>query len=547
MERNQSGMVQQGLPLAKLRVMPVPILDKRIQKRIASVVEAAGEQLDFARQLYTQAEALLLSGLGLEDWQPEEPLTYEATSSEAFAAGRLDAEHFRPKYRALRARFEDAGMDTVTMGEICPSPVNGVEIRDYCEDGIPYLRVGDMKLLDVDPGTLVYVEPSRAKDLIDKVRLEAGDVLLSRSGSLGVAGVVTESWEHSVISSHLIRVRSRIASLDPYYLALFLQSLPGRMQIEEWSNGGVQPEINQPSLKRLLIPKVEQGKQKEIRQGIEDARAARDESKSLLEKAKRAVEIAIEHGEEAAGQYLDGKAYVQSSALPAMAAHHKYFSLDALKAYLVRQKLTYEPETVNAYVSRMKREGEIFSAGRGWYSSIPEAFELDERPITELRTTIQERFPLLEFSCWSTEQINPYLHHMLGKFVVFVYVDRDAMPSVFGALRDTDHEAYLNPTRREAAKTFAIGEKTVVIRPSVGQSPVEGHVACIEKVLVDLHVELETFPLIDTDDFHEAAQTLVSSRRIELAKLITYANRRKTDWRAILQNPDAIIADEASS
>jgi len=38
----------------------------------------------------------------------------------------------------------------------------------------------------------------------------------------------------------------------------------------------------------------------------------------------------------------------------------------------------------------------------------------------------------------------------------------------------------------------------------------------MEKVLVDLSVELETFALIDPAEFQEAAQVLASSRRIEL-------------------------------
>ena len=59
---------------------------------------------------------------------------------------------------------------------------------------------------------------------------------------------------------------------------------------------------------------------------------------------------------------------------------------------------------------------------------------------------------------------------------------------------------------------------------------------------MDLHVELETFPLIERDEFREAAQAMISQRRIELAKLITYAAQRKVAWREIFMNPDAVVA-----
>lgn len=542
MMRNQSGMVQQGLSLSKVREMPIPVLSVSLQHRIASIIESAFQQLEESRNLYTQAQTLLLEELGLKDWQPKDPLSYVAKSSDAFAAERLDAEHFKPKYADLVAHCEKAGTEIRCIGDLCPYPVNGVEVREYVGEGIPYLRIGDFKLLDIENSSVVRIDRRHADEVIEKVRLCPGDVLLSRSGSLGVSGVVTDQWRDAVISSHLIRIRLQSPGWDPYYVALFLQSLPGKFQIEKWSNGGVQPEINQPSLKRIVIPRLSDGAQKAIRNAVEASRLARNESKALLEKAKRAVEIAIERGEEAAVEFLDGKAYLAAQALPAMTEQHKYFSLDALKQYLVKQKLTYAPETVNAYVSQMKREGKIFSAGRGWYSSIANPFEMDPKPVAALVADIGKRFPWLEFACWSTGQLNPYLHHTLGKPVPFVYVERDAMSSVFDGLEEMGYRAYLNPTRREAAKSFVVTDKTVVIRPAVTKAPVDGHYARIEKMLVDLHVELETFPLLEPGEFREAAQSLVSQRRIDLAKLLMYAAQRKVDWRAIFLAPDAVIA-----
>lgn len=242
-----------------------------------------------------------------------------------------------------------------------------------------------------------------------------------------------------------------------------------------------------------------------------------------------------------------GKTYLEALALPAMTERHRYFSLDALKRYLAKQKLMYTPETVNAYVSQLKREGKIFSAGRGWYSDIQETFEIDSAPVAELAADIETRFPRMDFACWSTGQLNAYLQHMLGKFVSFAYMDRYAMSSVSDALLDAGYRVYLNPTRREAAKSFVLADKTVILRPAVAKAPVDGRLARIEKVLVDLHVELETFPWLQPDEFREAAQALILRRRIKLAKLFTYAAQRKVDWRAIFLDPDAVIAGDALS
>jgi hypothetical protein len=179
-----------------------------------------------------------------------------------------------------------------------------VEIREYTDKGVPYLRVGDLHDFTISADSVKRVSVPAAAAEIDKVRLIAGDVLVSRSGSLAVTGVVEAEWAHSVISSHLIRVRIVNPNYDPYYVAAFLAAMPGKMQIIQQSNGGVQPEINQPALKRILIPRLSDEQQLKVREGIHAAHAARQRAHLLLAAAQHAVEIAIEDSEAAALAHL---------------------------------------------------------------------------------------------------------------------------------------------------------------------------------------------------------------------------------------------------
>lgn len=304
-ERLTRGAVQMGLLLEDMDQIKVARLSSTFEQQIAQAVLDARQGLEGAQEYMQQAEQTLLRALGLENWQLPEPLTYTRRASDAFAAGRLDAEHFQESYYALANVLREYQHGCLQLGEICPNPVNGVEIREYEEEGTPYLRVGDVKNFTVDLNTVKRVSPSAAEREISKVALRVGDVLVSRSGSLAVTGVVEQEWAHTVISSHLIRVRLEDASFDPYYVAAFLSALPGRMQIEQRSNGGVQPEINQPSLKSVLIPRLELLHQNKIRNCIFLGHTARRQAHALLEAAKRAVEIAIEDSEAAALAYLE--------------------------------------------------------------------------------------------------------------------------------------------------------------------------------------------------------------------------------------------------
>lgn len=302
--RKERGAIQKGLNLDDLKTLLIYVPRPALRDAIANIHETASNTREQAKKYQLDAEEVLLSSLAVDHWQAPESLTYVRNSSEAFVAGRLDAEHFQEANFALRELLTNQKQGFRRIGDLARSLTNGAEIREYRPEGTPYLRVGDIKNLSVDENSVRYVDPVLAEKELQKVSLEAGDVLVSRSGSLAVTAVVEPEWSHALISSHLIRVRIADPDFDPYYVALFLSTLPGKMQIKQWSNGGVQPEINQPSLAQIVVPKIARQTQQEIRDAIFAAREKRQRATQLLEAAKRAVEIAIEQSEAEALAYL---------------------------------------------------------------------------------------------------------------------------------------------------------------------------------------------------------------------------------------------------
>jgi tetratricopeptide (TPR) repeat protein len=206
-----------------------------------------------------------------------------------------------------------------------------------------------------------------------------------------------------------------------------------------------------------------------------------------------------------------------------------FFSLNALRVSLKR-RMTVRPAMLARALHEMIRNGQIFEAGRGWYSTLRTAFTLDRQPVLELVQTLEKRFSPLDFACWSTAQVARYGHLPLARFVSFVYVDRDAMESVASALRDVGYTAFLNPTQQEAAKSFQIDERTVVVRPTITRSPVDGNFAAIEKILVDLYVESRALHLMELEEYRQLTSNLLRHERIAIGTLIKYAvDRRKLD------------------
>ena len=174
----------------------------------------------------------------------------------------------------------------------------------------------------------------------------------------------------------------------------------------------------------------------------------------------------------------------------------------------------------------LQKDGSIHDAGKGWYSFIKEPFQLDSAPVTEIVRFLEQKYPLLDFACWSTAQVKHYTHQTLAKFVSFVCVEKHNESAVFDALRDASFNAFLDPSKADAARTFSIRARTVVVRPSISRQPVYKKLATIEKILVDLYVECGELPLMDVAEYKRMFTNLVGSRRIDVAVLTKYAERR---------------------
>lgn len=236
------------------------------------------------------------------------------------------------------------------------------------------------------------------------------------------------------------------------------------------------------------------------------------------------------------------KQVLRTRCLPDLKEKSAYFSRKALLEWLKGARVKYTAATLNRYMTELADAGFLWNAGRGWYSFISNSAQLDAEPLAGIKKDMQERFPLLDYACWSTQQVNPYMHHMLGKSVTFVLAPPDALASVYDDLRDRGYSAYLNPNEREVGKTFKVDAKTVVLRKlNTLHTPVQDHLLSVEALLVDLSQESERLFLMDKTEFRQMAARLVSSARVDFASLASYAKLRGVAVTDLFQNSESII------
>ncbi|HSI15798.1 MAG TPA: DUF6577 family protein, partial [Chthoniobacter sp.] len=223
----------------------------------------------------------------------------------------------------------------------------------------------------------------------------------------------------------------------------------------------------------------------------------------------------------------DAKSILRDHILADLARRSSYIALDAIRAELKARKLALETDTLQRYLHEFVEAGNLHDAGRGWYSTLAKPLVLDRSHVAPVVDLIEKAFPLLTFAAWSTQQINPWMHHMLGKFVTFVYVEKEGLDPVWELLRDSGYDAYRDPGKREA-RTFSVRDQTVVVRVGgLSQAPLDGHYAAPEKVLVDLVDEAATLPLMDTSEITGLFSGAIQSGRLDMADLLKYASRKR--------------------
>lgn len=276
----------------------VPIMGVQLQQLVDNCYNLSSNYVKKIKEFELSANRTLFSALGLADWNPPEPLTYIASSADAFAAGRLDAQYFQPKFDDMHARIKMTG------GAVLLSDVLSLNVRGrqplYAEEGMQVVNSKHVRTNRVilDSQNRFGLEES------SPIFIEQGDVLVNGTGvgTIGRAAPYIHT-ARALPDNHVTVLRSDM--VDPIYLSVFLNSRLGQLQIERFTSGSSgQVELYPSDIGRIFFWNAPQEIQLKIRGAILSALDQERRARELLEAAKRAVEIAIEENEAAALRYL---------------------------------------------------------------------------------------------------------------------------------------------------------------------------------------------------------------------------------------------------
>jgi hypothetical protein len=294
------------IKLVEFDEIEVPIFGDALNAGIKALLARASVQRELADAKYELSASTITAKLGLANWAPPEPLAYSASSANAFASGRLDAQYFMPAKTKVQEALRK--LPGKPLGERFASIR---QLMDPNKENAP-LMVRNYDLTDaLQPILDDEKEPVATEEIgSTKKVLKDGDVAISRLRAYlrEIAVVRTDGKIPSVGSSEFIVLRPKTKAdkaIAPETLLTFLRSAPVQTILKWCQDGSQHPRFSEGDLLAIHLPDAVEAASAEIAAIVQDGLEAHRKARVLLDGAKQAVELAIEDSEAAALAYLD--------------------------------------------------------------------------------------------------------------------------------------------------------------------------------------------------------------------------------------------------
>lgn len=300
LDRGVYGAAQPHISASYIKQLTIPRFTQKFERLIDNLLNKTFNNNILQEKFYNKAKNILLDELNIENWSPMHKLWSVKNYSDVKDANRLDAEYFQLKYdeviKSIKNYFN--GYDKLK---------NMVKIKDInfipkSKDEYKYIELANIaKSGEINDCTVDFGEnlPTRARRIVS-----TGDVVVSSiEGSLDSVALITSDNNNALCSTGFYVINSN--SINSETLFCLMKSEFIQMQLKRGCSGTILTAINKDEFENIILPKINNNVQIQIKENIQEMYKLKCQSKQLLEIAKRGVEIAIEQDEDIATDWIN--------------------------------------------------------------------------------------------------------------------------------------------------------------------------------------------------------------------------------------------------
>ncbi|RJQ65149.1 MAG: hypothetical protein C4519_28870 [Desulfobacteraceae bacterium] len=145
------------------------------------------------------------------------------------------------------SRFFEPGQTSLFSKDM-PSQISIFETT-----AIPFIRIQDVQKGQAVKGSS-WLAPDAAHSLDARWKLKAGDILLSKSGTIGKTGIVRNGGVGAIAAGGLFILRPDLDRLDPHFLQAYFESQQCRAWLDDRARGATVRHLTKLVLEGLPVP-----------------------------------------------------------------------------------------------------------------------------------------------------------------------------------------------------------------------------------------------------------------------------------------------------
>ena len=195
---------------------------------------------------------------------------------------------------------------------------------------------------------------------------------------------------------------------------------------------------------------------------------------------------------------------------------------------------TWSDNTINMYLSKLKKEGIITTPSRGVYkmdSNIPFQPNISQG-LKRIFNKVKREFPYISFCVWDTVWLNDFMRHQPFKHYTVVEVEKDACEPVFGFLSETMKNVFLNPDEELFDRYIHNQDEVLIVKNMVSESPLIEKdkiiIPALEKLLVDMLIDTSLFSA-QQNEKEFIMRSVMEKYTLNELKMRRYAVRRNRE------------------
>lgn len=281
--------------------IPIPKLDKKFQEKIGNILKTTFYLNKMRLSSYNDANSVLRQDINVNGFNYSSNNINVKSSSDSFqTSGRLDSEYYLPMYESYNKFITECKNGASKINIVCH--VKSEKYKPEDDRTYKYIELANIG----SSGEITGCTQELGKNLPTRARrqVNTGDVIISSiEGSLESCAIIPEEYDGALCSTGFYVLKSDKINSETL-LVLFKSELMQQI-LKRNCTGTILTSLNKKDFEKIKIPIIERNIQQIVKEKITESFSQRNQSKSLLETAKQAVEIAIEKNEEAAFAFIE--------------------------------------------------------------------------------------------------------------------------------------------------------------------------------------------------------------------------------------------------